>query len=77
MHISLLAPSCFERLLIGRGHLGVVHALLQPAVLGSDQEAMLAYTNTSSSFTSHSKIMIAPVTYWADGNVAKEAPGRW
>jgi len=29
---------------------------------------MLAYTNTSVNLTSYSKIMIAPVTYWADAD---------
>jgi hypothetical protein len=44
------------------GFLGNDYSLLQPGAAGSGQQAMLAYTNTSSNFASYSKIMIAPVT---------------
>jgi hypothetical protein len=44
------------------GFLGNDYSLLQPGAPGSEQQAMLAYTNTSSNFASYSKIMIAPVT---------------
>lgn len=47
------------------GFLGSDYSLLKPAAEGSDQKAMLAYTDTSANFGSYSKIMIAPVTFWA------------
>jgi hypothetical protein len=50
------------------GFLGSDYSLLQPGAAGSEQQAMLAYTNTSANFTSYSKIMIAPVTFWADSD---------
>ena len=48
------------------GFLGKDYSLLQAGPAGSGQLAMLAYTNASANFTSFNKIMIAPVTYWAD-----------
>jgi hypothetical protein len=48
------------------GFLGSDYSLLKPGAAGSGQQAMLAYTNTSANFTSYNKIMIAPVTFWAD-----------
>ena len=48
------------------GFLGSDYSLLQPGAPGSGQQAMLAYTNPNANFTSYSKIMIAPVTFWAD-----------
>ena len=48
------------------GFLGNDYSLLQPGAAGSGQEAMLAYTNPSANFSSYNKIMIAPVTFWAD-----------
>lgn len=48
------------------GFLGNDYSLLQQGAPGSGQQAMLAYTNPSANFTSYSKIMIAPVTFWAD-----------
>jgi hypothetical protein len=48
------------------GFLGSDYSLLQRGAAGSGQEAMLAYTNTGATFTSYSKIMIAPVTFWAE-----------
>jgi len=47
------------------GFLGSDYSLLQPGAPGSGQQAMLAYTNTTANLTSYSKIMIAPVTFWA------------
>ncbi len=48
------------------GFLGSDYSLLKAGAPGSGQEAMLAYTNMTANFASYSKIMIAPVTYWAD-----------
>ncbi|HVN90392.1 MAG TPA: DUF3313 domain-containing protein [Candidatus Binataceae bacterium] len=48
------------------GFLGSDYALLKPPAEGSDQKAMLVYTDASASFASYSKIMIAPVTFWGD-----------
>jgi len=48
------------------GFLGSDYSLLKPGAPGSGQEAMLAYTNMNANFTSYNKIMIAPVTFWAD-----------
>jgi len=48
------------------GFLGRDYSLLKPGAEGSGQEAMLAYTDASANFGSYNKIMIAPVTYWAD-----------
>jgi len=48
------------------GFLGKDYALLQAPAPGSDQKAELAYVNQSGNFASYSKIMIAPVTFWAD-----------
>jgi uncharacterized protein DUF3313 len=50
------------------GFLGSDYSLLQPGAPGSGQEAMLAYTNTAVNFASYNKIMIAPVTFWADND---------
>lgn len=50
------------------GFLGSDYSLLTPGAPGSGQEAMLAYTNMSANFTSYNKIMIAPVTFWADND---------
>lgn len=48
------------------GFLGSDYSLLKPGVPGSGQEATLAYTNTATNFASYKKVMIAPVTFWAD-----------
>lgn len=50
------------------GFLGSDYSLLQPGASGSGQEAMLAYTNTAANFGAYNKIMIAPVTFWADSD---------
>jgi hypothetical protein len=47
------------------GFLGNDYSLLTPPAAGSDQEAMLRYVNPNANWGSYSKIMIAPVTYWA------------
>jgi hypothetical protein len=47
------------------GSLGGDYSLLQPAGEGSDQQAMLRYLNPNVNWSSYSKIMIAPVTFWA------------
>jgi Protein of unknown function (DUF3313) len=50
------------------GFLGSDYSLLQPGAPGSGQEAMLAYTNPNANFASYNKVMIAPVTFWADSD---------
>ena len=52
------------------GFLGSDYSLLQaPSSSGvPGQQAMLAYINANGNFASYSKIIIAPVTYWADPN---------
>jgi Protein of unknown function (DUF3313) len=47
------------------GFLGNDYSLLTPPAEGSDQEAMLRYVNPSANWSSYSKIMVAPVTFWA------------
>jgi hypothetical protein len=48
------------------GFLGADYSLLKPAAEGSEQKAVLAYTNPNANFSSYNKILIAPVTYWAN-----------
>lgn len=50
------------------GFLGSDYSLLKAGAPGSGQQAMLAYINPSANFASFNKIMIAPVTYWADND---------
>jgi hypothetical protein len=50
------------------GFLGSDYSLLQPAAANPGQKAALAYTNPNANFASYSKIIIAPVTYWADSD---------
>lgn len=52
------------------GFLGNDYSLLQPASSGSveGQKAMLAYINPNGNFAQYNKIMVAPVTFWADSN---------
>src|SRR5713101_2530727 len=54
------------------GFLGNDYSLLTPPAEGSDQQAMLRYINPNVEWSSYSKIMIAPVTFWAadDSNVS-------
>ncbi len=47
------------------GFLGSDYSLLTPPAEGSDQQAMLRYVNPNANWSSYTKIMIAPVTYWA------------
>lgn len=57
------------------GFLGSDYSLLQPASSGSveGQKAMLAYINPNGNFAQYNKVMIAPVTYWADANSSLSA----
>ena len=48
--------------------LGNDYSLLQPASADPGQKAALRYTNTTVNFASYNKIMIAPVTFWADSD---------
>lgn len=52
------------------GFLGNDYSLLQPASSGAveGQKAMLAYINPNGNFAQYNKVMIAPVTFWADSN---------
>jgi hypothetical protein len=50
------------------GFLGSDYSKLTPPAEGSEQKAMLAYTNPNANFTSYHAIIIAPVTYWADSD---------
>jgi len=52
------------------GFLGSDYSLLQAASLGAvpGQQVMLAYIDQNANFASYNKIIIAPVTYWADAN---------
>jgi hypothetical protein len=50
------------------GFLGSDYSLLQPGAPGSGQEAMLTYISSSVTWGSYNKIMIAPVTFWADND---------
>ena len=52
------------------GFLGSDYSLLQPASSGSvaGQQALLAYINLNGNFSQYNKVMIAPVTFWADSN---------
>jgi hypothetical protein len=47
------------------GFLGNDYSLLTPPAAGSDQKAMLRYVNPNATWSSYNKIMIAPVTFWA------------
>jgi hypothetical protein len=47
------------------GFLGSDYSLLTSPPADSGQKAMLVYTNMNANFTTYSKIMIAPVTFWA------------
>jgi hypothetical protein len=52
------------------GFLGSDYSLLQPVSSGSvpGQQALLAYINPNVNFAQYNKLMIAPVTFWADSN---------
>ena len=47
------------------GFLGSDYSLLTPPAEGSDQKAMLRYVNPNANWGSYTKIVIAPVTFWA------------
>jgi len=48
------------------GFLGNDYSLLTPPAPGSDQKAILRYVNPNASWSSYNKIMVAPVTFWAN-----------
>jgi Protein of unknown function (DUF3313) len=50
------------------GFLGSDYSLLQPASANPGQKAALAYINPNANWASYSKIIISPVTYWADSD---------
>jgi Protein of unknown function (DUF3313) len=50
------------------GFLGSDYSLLKPGTPGAGQQAMLAYINPNANFSSYGRVMIAPVTYWADSD---------
>lgn len=50
------------------GFLGSDYTMLQNASTDPGQKAALAYTNSNATFSSYSKIIISPVTYWADSD---------
>jgi hypothetical protein len=47
------------------GFLGNDYSLLTPPAVGSDQQAMLRYTNANINWSNYNAIIIAPVTFWA------------
>jgi hypothetical protein len=47
------------------GFLAADYTLLTPPAEGTDQKAMLRYVDPNANWGSYSKIMIAPVTFWA------------
>lgn len=47
------------------GFLGSDYSLLAAPAADSGQKTQLVYTNPAANFSSYSKIMIAPVTFWA------------
>jgi len=48
------------------GFLGKDYSLLQPAGEGSDQQAQLRYIASNVQWGNYNKIMVIPVTFWAD-----------
>src|SRR5215469_5046375 len=48
------------------GFLGKEYSLLQPAAEGSDQQAMLRYIAPNVQWSKYNKVMVLPVTFWAD-----------
>jgi len=55
------------------GFLGKDYALLTPPIKGSDQQAMLRYSNANINWSSYNAIIIVPVTFWADDNAKVSA----
>jgi len=47
------------------GFLGSDYALMTPPAEGTDQKAMLRYVDPSANWSSYTKVIIAPVTFWA------------
>jgi Protein of unknown function (DUF3313) len=56
--------------------LGSDYSLLHPPAEGSDQKAELAYISQNGNFASYNKIMIAPVTFWADSDSKVDAQNQ-
>ena len=50
------------------GFLGNDYSLLQPAAANPGQKAALAYIDPNANFTAYNKILISPVTIWADND---------
>jgi len=48
------------------GFLGKDYSLLQPAGEGSDQQAQLRYIASNVQWSSYNKVMVIPITFWAD-----------
>jgi hypothetical protein len=48
------------------GFLGKDYSLLQPAGEGSDQQAQLRYIAPNVQWSKYNKVMVLPVTFWAD-----------
>jgi hypothetical protein len=48
------------------GFLGKDYSFLQPAGEGSDQQAQLRYIAPNVQWNNYSKVMVVPVTFWAD-----------
>ena len=48
------------------GFLGKDYSLLQPAGEGSDQGAQLRYIAPNVQWSKYNKVMVLPVTFWAD-----------
>ena len=48
------------------GFLGSDYSLLQPGAPGSGQEAMLRYMAPNVQWSSYTKVLVLPVTFWAD-----------
>jgi Protein of unknown function (DUF3313) len=55
------------------GFLGNDYSLLTPPSEGSDQQAMLRYINPNVNWSSYNKIIVAPVTFWADNDSKVDA----
>ena len=48
------------------GFLGKDYSVLQPAGEGFDQQAMLRYVAPNVQWSKYNKVMVLPVTFWAD-----------
>src|SRR5260370_13444802 len=56
------------------GFLGKDYSLLQPAGEGSDQQAQLRYIAPNVQWSKYNKVMVLPVTFWADDDSKVSAP---